>query len=218
MQVSEATQILQNSALKQLAVKDDQVAVMGFINMAILEIYKRFPLWEADAVITQADGVSIYNLTEADPNVSIDLSDNQLMVIQSVYDEDGIPYVINNNKDPVKHIKETSENPRSILQTPKYNQIKVKNIVPGYQMDVVYRAAPLFLTEQEDEIPLPPQFNEALFLYVSYKAHLGVKAGIKDENNTHFIRFEASCNNVDTEGLFPQQGLESNKFEQRGFV
>ena len=218
MQISEATLILQNSALKQLAVKDDTVAVLSFINMSILEIYKRFPLWVAEAVVTQAEGVSLYNLIESDPNVSIHLSDNKLMVIESINDEDGVPYVPNNNKDPVKHIKETSENPRSIITTPKYNQIKVKNIIPGYQMDVLYRAAPLFLTEQEDEIPLPPQFNEALLLYAAYKAHLGVKAGINDENNTHFIRFEASCNNINTEGLFPQQGLESNKFEQRGFV
>jgi len=200
MIVSEAIALLKHNELKQLSVKDDNDAVLGFLNFGILEIHKRFALWEPEAIITQADGVSLYTLDGNDVNVSIDLSDHDLLMIQNVYDEDNIPYVINNEKDP------------DSISTPKFHQIKVETIVPDYVMSVIYRASPKFLTTIDDTIPLPSQFFEALFLYVGYKGQTSVKAGIKDENNTHYVRFEASCDRIDTKGLKPQKDLTSTKF------
>jgi len=206
MIVSEAIDLLQKGELKQLNIKDDTAAIIGFINLGILELYKRFPLWEAEATITQATGVSTYTLEEADANVDIDLSDHSLIKIQKVYDEDDLPYVINNEKD------------EDSISTPKYNQIKVATIVPDYEMNVIYRASPIFLTTVRQTIPLPSQFYEALFLYVAFKGQLSVKSGIKEENNTHYIRFEASCDRIKMEGLGVENDMESSKFEQRGFV
>jgi len=206
MLIREAIELLKNTELKQLGIKDDDISVLGYLNFGILEIYKRFPLWEPEAIITQATGVNLYSLTEADTNVSIDLSDHDLLVIDRVYDEDNKLYIINNEKDP------------DSLSTPQFHQLKVETIVPGYTMTVMYRAGPKFISDIDDIVPLPSQFLEALFLYVGYKGQSSVKAGVKDENNTHFIRFEASCARIKLEGLYPQKDLVSSKFADRGFV
>lgn len=206
MLVSEAITLLQNSELKQLNIKDDSAAILGYINFGILEIHKRFLLWEAEAVVTQATGVELYTMKEADTNVDIDLSDHEFLTIERVFDEDNKLYLLNNEKDA------------DSLHTPRIDQLKVNTIVPNYEMSVRYRASPKFLTLVTDIIPLQSQFYEALFLYVAYKGHLSVKSGVKDENNTHYIRFEASCDRISMEGLHIQNDLTSTKFEQRGFV
>lgn len=206
MLVSEAITLLSASELKQLAVRTDETAVIGFINLGILELYKRFLLWESEAVITQADGISLYTLDGTDVNVTIDLSDKQLVKILKVWNEDDEKYTLNNEKDP------------DSLKTPKYNQIYVNTIVPAYTMKVDFQAAPLFLTVNTQAIPLPPQLFDPLFAYVGYKGQLSVKAGVKDENNTYYQRFQASCDQVKLDGLFIQNDLESTKFDDRGFV
>jgi len=208
MLVSEAITQLKTSEVKQLGLKDSDADILGFINFGILELYKRFPLWEAEAVITQATDVVLYTLADGAANVVIDLSDHNLLTILKVWDEDDNFYIINNEKDP------------DSLKTPKYNQLKVAaaSVVDGYVMTVDYRAAPLFLTSVSDVIPLPVQFLEALFTYVGYKGQSSVKVGVKDENNAHYIRFEAACERIKTEGLFAGNDLESTKFEQSTYV
>lgn len=208
MIASEAITLLQAAELKQLGVKTDAAAVLGFINFGILELHKRFLLWEAEAVVTQATDVTLYKLDGLDSNVAIDLSDHSLMMIEKIYDEDDLPYVINDEKD------------EDSLSTPKPHSIKVPvdSVVDGYEMTVTYRAAPKFLAADTEEIPLPVQFLDALFTYVAYKGHLSIKSGLKEENNTHYIRFEASCNLINSEGLFAQKDLQSNNLAVRGFV
>lgn len=206
MIVSDAITLLKNSELKQFAVKDEPATVLGYINLGILEIHKRFVLWEGEAVITQVEGTSTYTLDGIDTNVSIDLSDNELVKIERVYDEDSLLYVLNNEKDPES------------LETPRFNSLKVVTVVPDYTMTVIYRATPKFHTADTEAIPLPPQFLEALFLYAAYKAQSSVKPGERDEASAYYKRFEASCARVAQEGLYIQQDLVSSKFINRGFV
>lgn len=206
MVISDAITLLKNSELKQFSVKDEPATVLGYINLGILELYKRFVLWESEAVITQAADTSLYTLDGVDANVSIDLSDNELIKIERVYDEDNLLYILNNEKDP------------DSLETPRFNSLKVVTIVPDYTMTVIYRATPKFHTADTETIPLPPQFFEALFMYTAYKAQTSVKPGERDEANRYYKKFEASCARIAQEGLYIQQDLVSSKFKQRGFV
>lgn len=206
MIVSEAIDLLKNSELKQVSVKDDKGAVLGFINLAILEIYKRFNLWEDEAIITMVDGVKLYKLDGVDANVDIDLSDKQLLMIEDIYEESGEKMVMNDELDEYS------------VSTPQYHHVEVVEEVPGQTMSVIFRCAPLFLTNEKQAIPVPPQFLEALFHYVGFKAHGSIKSDIKGENNVHYVRFVASCDLIKSEGLIAQDDLESTKFEDRGFV
>ncbi len=206
MNVGDAIDMVQEAELKQLAVKDDKVAIRGFINLGVLEIHKRFVLWQAEAVINMVDGVNSYTLDGTDPNVTMDLTDHDLLMIDEVYDYDGQLMTINEENDPFG------------VATPRYNVLEVPEETDGQQLSVIYRGSPKFLTHEKAEIQLPPQFYEALFNYIGYRGHGSLKGDIKSENNTHYMRFEQSCDRIKMEGLYTEDSLHSTKFEDRGFV
>ncbi len=208
MNVSKAIDLLRESELKQLKVKDDKQAVLGFIDLAVLEIYKRFVLWHAEATITMADGVTEYTLDGTDTNVTIDLSDHEFLHLDECYDDDGENMSINDESDPLG------------VATPRWNVVEIPpvGITDGVELALIYRAAPVFLLHEKQEIPIPPQFFEALFLYVGFRAHSGTKNTKDTENNQHYKKFENSCARVKLEGLFTEDSLNSSKFDDRGFV
>lgn len=206
MLVSEAITLLRSGELKQVSVKDDDAAVIGYLNMAVLEIHKRFPLWQEEALITMIDGVTQYKLDGIDTNVGIDLSDHEVLMIDEVYAPSGKEIVLNNERDPLS------------IFTPRPHVLEVKVPFTDGDTSVIYRASPKFMTATSDVIQLPPQFTEALFNYVGYRGHGSVKGDIKSENNTHYMRFEKSCDQVLADGLVAPDDLESTKFDDRGYV
>lgn len=217
MIISEAFDLLVESELKQTSAKDDKAVVRGYINSGILEIYKRFNLWEEEAVVTIADGVSVYELDGIDANVVMDLSDHHYLMVEEVWlVTDDIE--LENRKLALNEVRDVDG-----IYTPKYNRLTISThkdteLLAGRILNVIYRAAPLFLTNEKAVIPLPPQFQEALFNYVGYRAHSSIKGDEKSENNTHYKRFNASCKRVVFDGLYIQDDLTSEKFEIRGFV
>lgn len=205
MKVSEAIELLKDAELKQLSLKDNKATVLGFINFGVLEIHKRFRLRSDEVTFTTVDGVDTYNLDGTDVNVPVDYSDHQILVIERVEtDEFDIPL-------NVRH-KTTS------AKTPTNTKLILPELEVGTEVTVTYRSAPVFMADVEEEIPLPIQFFEALFNYVGYRGHSSVKGDIKSENNTHYQRFERSCDEIDWQGLHIVDDLETTKFHDRGFV
>jgi len=142
MDVSTAIDLLSNAELKQLAIKDDKVAILGYINSGILEIYKRFNLWEDEAIINMVLGVLIYDLDGVDVNVTIDLSDHEFLMIEEIYDQAGLLLTLNDQMDTFG------------ASTPKYNRIELFQETAGETLSVIYRAAPLFLTHEKSNNPV----------------------------------------------------------------
>lgn len=206
MNVTDAIIALSNGELKQLSIKNDQFVVMGYLNLGILELHKRFRLWEETALITMVDGTVRYKLDGVDANVTIDLSDHDILMIESLTDDMEEPISLNDDKDPLG------------AKTPRPHILDIKVPVLTGDITVNYRASPKFLTDGDDIIPLPPQFTEALFNYCGYRGHGSVKGDIKSENNTHYMRFDKSCDLIDFQGLRAADNLHSHKFEDRGFV
>lgn len=206
MLISEVIDLAKEAELKQLSIKDNKPAIIGFINMGVLELYKRFNLSQDEAIITVVDAKTVYTLEEADPDVDITLTDHDFLFVSEVYDETGDLLTLNDEKDPYS------------LTTPKYNQLEIATISVGAQYSVIYRSAPKFSTNEKAVLPLPPQFLEALLHYIGWRGHGSVKGDIKSENNTHYTRFDNSCKRILTNGLINQDDLVSNNFETRGFA
>lgn len=206
MDVTTAINLLREAELKQLSVKDDKETVLGYINMGILEIHKRFVLWQEEAKITMIEGVTKYKLDGQDPNVGIDLTNHDILMIEELYGPDGFPVALNDEDDP------------DGVWTPQPHVIEILVPIITGDTSVIYRASPKFLEHETQDIPLPPQFLEALFNYVGYRGHGSVKGDIKSENNTHYMRFEQSCDRIKLEGLVAADDMNSKKFEERGFV
>ena len=206
MNVSEAIEILSKSELKQLNLSEDKEAIIGYINMGIIEIHKRFNLWEETATVTMVAGVNKYTISPDDTNVALDNVDHEFIMITSIFDKEDEKIEINLQKSDYK------------IKIPRYNVIKIGVPVAGDTLKVNYKAAPKFLTFEKQPIPLPPQYFEALFHYVGYRAHASVDGDIKAENNTHFMRFDQSCKRIAIQGLQNEDSMQIFKLEERGFV
>lgn len=204
MLVSEAIDIIVGAELKQLAVKDDKPAIINYINLGILELYKRFDIYTEEAIITLVNGTTSYTLNGLDDNVSMG-NDHEFMTITSCVDQDGEPVTINDTNDLFG------------VETVNYNKLKFKSSNISTTVIAEYRAAPSFVLHEKANIPLPPQMFEALFHYVGYRGHGAVKGDIKSENNTHYMRFNQSCKRISIEGLVNKEELSSNSFTLRGF-
>ena len=205
MLVSDILNLAKKSELRQLAVKDDDAAVVGFINLGVLELYKRFPLMQDEAIITLQDGKSLYKLDGTDTNVSMGITKN-FLIVSDCYDEQGDQVMVNDERDPLG------------IMTPSFNTVEVPNVAQDERLSVIYRVAPDFIKRTTDTVDLPPQLLEALLHYIGYRGHATISSDVKEENNTHYIRFTNSCERVQTLGLITADDLESYTFDIRGFA
>jgi len=205
MLVSQVISLAKSSELRQLAVKDDNEAIIGFINLGMLELHKRFSLKAEEAIVTMQAGRHTYRLDGGDSSVNITEPEN-LLLVTYCSDEEGKTVSINKDDDALG------------IRTPTYNTIDVVTPVAGKRISVVYRASTQFVTSITDNINIPPQLLESLLHYIGYRGNTTVSADIKAENNTHYIRFDQSCTRVVNQGLVFSDSIESSKFAQRGFV
>ncbi len=196
--------LAKKSELRQLAVKDDDVAVLGFINLGMLELYKRFSLKTEEAIITLRHGSSTYILDGTDTAVSMGSAD-QFLIIADAYDEQGDTITINDEADALG------------IMTPAWNTVEIPALAEGERISLIYRVAPPFIASVTDDLPLPPQLLEALLHYIGYRGHGTITGDVKEENNTHYIRFDASCTRAENQGLILPDDLVSYKFENSGF-
>ena len=191
--------------LQQLAIKNDDDAVISFINLGLLELYKRFNLRTEEAIITLDSNTTIYTLDPALPNIDM-LSDCDLMYIINAYNEAGELIEINNEDDDL-----------SIL-TPTYNTVQIPNPADGTYISIFYAAGPTRVTDLSDTLKLPPALYEALLHYVGYRGHGSVDGNINTENNTHYMRFEKSCDTAKDFGLVTADDMRLRPVADKGFL
>jgi hypothetical protein len=202
MLASEAIAFLQTTELKQLKVGEDDATVLGYLNAAVKELHKRFNLWQDEAIITQVDGTTLYKLDGSDANVSIDLSDKNLLVITELFDYLGESMNVNDEDDVAGAV------------TPKYNWVEFPSdgIVDGEEFSVIFQATPTNMAATTETIDLPPTLEEAMYFYAAFKGHTSQKGDGKFENNTHYKRFIAECDRVQALGLIVPDGMTTHKF------
>lgn len=204
MTVQTIIDLAKSGELKNIAVKNDVDAILGYINLGMIELYKRFPLKVEEHVIELEDGTEVYTMP----------SDFMWMV--AAYDE-----VPEDSDDIVAVIPINEEDNLLSINTVAWNKVQVPVTVDGAYISIIYVASPETITSSnlEDEIDLPPQMIEALLNYIGYRGHGSVNGEINAENNTHLMRFEASCKRIDKMGMFTSDDLDmSSKFYSRGWV
>lgn len=203
MLASEAIARLRQTELKQLSVTSvTDAAVLEYLNEAVLDLHKRFNLWQDSCILTQATGVQLYTLDGIDANTDIDLSDKILLVISEAYDSEGDEMSLNDEDDPYGAV------------TPKYNQVEFPpdGVTATNQFSIVFRAAPLDMTVVGDTIDLTPVLFTAMYFYVGFRAHVSQKGLENLENDTHYKRYLGECNRVEKLGMVVADSLVPHKF------
>lgn len=193
------------SELSSTALKDNTDAIITFINLGMLELYKRFPIKTREATYNVGSTTSLYSLP---PN---------FMYPIAVYGENKEGDLDAEIKIPINE----DGNDQSIF-FPNHYQVQVPSAIEGSKVSVIYVSKPDSYTVDSlsSEVELPETLVEALLHYVGYKAHLGIRGDGQAENNAHYIRFDASCKKARELGVaYPVDSYKmGDRLKDRGFA
>ena len=205
MTAQEVIDLAKNGELKTIAIKDDLPAVIGFINLGLIELYKRFPIETKEYIITLMNNITEYSLP------------SDFMWVMDAYGEvttaSGLTTV---NRLPIND----EEDPLSI-NTVGWNKIQIPTATSGQYVSLIYVVSPVKVTTLtlNDPLPIPEQFIEALLNYIGYRGHGSVDGKINTESNTHYQRFEMSVARIIKNGMFTAESLSMvNRITDKGFV
>ncbi len=182
MTVNDVVTQLKYGELRSIAIKDDIPAIVSYINLALQALYNRFTLKVDEYVLVMEDNITEYTLPD------------NLSIIDSVYNENGEELSLDDPMDV-----------NGILRV-SYDTVQVPNPIAGDALSIVYISIPAKIvyvdeTSLTQKIPLPSQLMEPLLHYIGYRAHGSMDGNIKAENNTHYMRFVASCDRIDQLGV-----------------
>lgn len=217
MTVREVMLLARSGELSQLSpsIKDDDTAVVGFINLGMLELYKRFPLRTEEAIITLREAKTIYKLDGTDADVA--LADPYFYLIAAYGSKRDDASSL---EDLVLPINE-EDNPFSV-NTVSYKEVQVPLITAGALISLIYVPKPVkvLVAGLDVELDIPDQFVEPLLHYIGYRAHGAMDGNIQTESNTHYVRFEASCNRLKElgVGMAPDDIDMDNRLDMRCYV
>ena len=203
MTVQQVIDLAAGGELKNLAVKDDTEAIVGYINLGLIELYKRFTLELKEVVVELVNGQDVYNLPA------------DCMYIVAAYGE------VERTGSAVNILPiNVEDNPLSV-NTINWKQVQIPLASSNTYVSLVYVVSPTYLSvaDLETEIQIPIQLLEALLHYIGYRAHGSINGSIQAENNTHYQRFDLSCQRVQQLGLLTADDLDMDaRFGMRGFV
>lgn len=195
---------LKYGELRSIAIKDDNFAITSYVNLALQALYNKFTLKVSEQTITVQDGVTDYKLN------------SDVMTILFIYDENKKELPIDDRKAKFP-----------ILQV-DYETLYIPNIKTDTTINIVYKISPATVvytdtTSLSQQIPLPSSLLEPLLHYVGYRAHGSINGDIKAENNTHYMRFVRSCEEIEKLGLIRkaiptssislQEGISESTFD-----
>lgn len=204
MKLQDVVDLANAGELSNLGTTEDVQTTLGYINLGMLELYKRFTLDIKEHVIELEDGVEIYTMP------------SDFMWVVSAYGE-----VDETSVDIVNLLPLNVEDDPLSINTVSWNKLQIPLVVSGAYISVIYVASPKLVTESDliEELELPPQLIEALLHYVGYRAHMSMDGNVQAENNTHYQRFEAACVRAKADGVLTADDMDmSARFSERGFV
>jgi len=217
MYVSDYLAYLTSGEIKQLALSDlgdatptdkqkaNKAALINFINLANVELHKRFTLIAKEMVFT-----------DVKPNSLHSIPTDFLFAVSASY-SDGTEIPINNEKTNI--VDNVDYNVSILFPAPFKMLVKGTDSEKRDDISLIYIAAPKKVTKTTDFIDLPEVYTEALLTYTAYKAHASVSGDMKAENNTYYLRFLESVKNIKLNGMTNLDNLDSNtKLTDRGFV
>ena len=204
MTVRQVIDLAKASELTGLPAASKDETVLGFINLGVLELYKRFTLSVEEWIIALEDGQSYYTAPE------------DFMWIIAAYGEVGMDSVQEVNVLPVNE----EDNPLSI-NTVGWNKVQVPLSVTGAYVSIIYAATPEVygITDMDKTVNIPPQMIEALLAYIGWRANSTIDTGIQTEDTVWYNRFESSCSRLEVKGFINANDVVmTNRLNMRGFV
>jgi len=184
----------------------NQGKFINYINLANLALHKRFHLLRKDYEMDLPVDGEEYNLPTT-----------FLIPIRAYYAADLVPVSIKDSY--VKLVSDVDTAVSILIPEPFKAVIKGTDSEGREQIILEYAAAPAKASAAATNLKISEVYTEALLNYAAYKAHSAISGDIKDENNTYYQRYEASCKQLVNSGMWGNSEIEYNsKLEDNGFV
>lgn len=197
--------IARYSELNNLAIAKDTNAVISFLNLGLIELYKRFPIKTNEYIINLEEGVYMYEMPA------------DFMYAVTAYGE-----VIETSTEKVAPIPINEEDDPYSIFFVDWNTVQVPAVANGSHISVIYVAKPerIDADDLSVEVELPDSLLEALVSYIGYRAYLNVNGSVQGENSAHWLRFDRSCQKALELGVaFPVDSLKMvTRISDRGFA
>ncbi len=195
--------------------------VIRAINLAMLEIYKSFPVKEKSLVIQLYPQITKYTLHNdfASTNLTsteiikyiIDSSfepfQNDVLKIEKVFNEDGEEFALNNEANELS------------LYTPEYNVLQHPFPQTENAVFVQYRALPVTIATTAvpatEEVSLPFSVLNIALLFIGYKLLTTVN---KKEASEKYGEYLIALQQANTQSLFRTNESANEKIEVAGWV
>lgn len=222
MTIGQVISLAKNSDLKTLSIKTDDATILGFVNLGLIELYKRFPLKVSEVLLELEDDKVLY-----------DMPDDFMWIVAAYQETD------ENSLEAVSVIPVNEEDNPASLNTVGWNQVQIPVVASGAYISIIYAAAPEFcmydseaygdyrfyydkvsdgITTRVYNIALPPQMIEALLEFVSFKANSAYNTPGDPNANLFYQRFENSCARIEQRGMFSSDDLNMIDRKMKGFV
>ncbi|MEA3496900.1 MAG: hypothetical protein U9R42_12820 [Bacteroidota bacterium] len=171
--------------LKQVKLEDDKL--VNAINIANIELHKKFRLTINEQYVLMAEATTIYQLNE------------DCLHVVEVYNQRAELFDLNNEYD------------LNTISTISYNQIQVSNPIPGEYLSVIYQASPPLITSLDDTIAIPYTLLTPMLHYIGYVLYGGSSGDLDGPSAHHLQAYTSSCNMIIDEGLItPDNGVLSS--------
>jgi len=205
MVVQDIVDLARYSELSSVAIKNDTTAIVSFINMGMIELYKRFSLKTEEHIVELEAGQTIYDLP------------TDFMYAMSAYKEVDVSSIKSNQDVAIND----EDEPYSIF-FPNHKEVQIPDAISGDFISIIYVAKPVRYTATNllAELDLPDTLVDCLLHYLGYRAHLGVRGDSQAENNAHYTRFERSVSKAKELGVCPSTDSYRmvERLGARGFV
>ncbi len=184
----------------------NQNKMINYINLANLALHKRYHLLK-----------KLLELDNPTDTEEFTLPSDFLVPIHAYYAADFDPVTI---KDDSINLVGAVDTAVSILMPEPFKAvIKGTDSEARTQIILKYAAAPKKAVTVNADLKISEVYTEALLNYAAYKAYSTLSGDIKDENNTYYLRYEASCKQIVNSGMWSNNEIDTNtKLTDNGFV
>lgn len=217
-------------------------SVLPHVNLALLALYKRFPLKEGRILVQLTPGKITYPLqsayavnngiVNATPRYLLDTVEvpfaDDIFKVEAVYTESGWEMGLNDKSDEFSIVTPSA----TLLQVPWDIAAQIEELPTDLRtttLDVVYRAMhrPLVvglgvLDPETVEVELPYSHLEPLLLFIASRINgpIGMTSASTNFNmgNNYAAKYEASCQALEVANLRVDQGSQNNRIVSNGWV
>jgi len=206
MTVQEVIEYARDSELRQLIfgeLSDDSdvqesrdKAIISYINLGLIELYKRFALSVKAEIVRTNPEVNMYYLRNLD-----------ILKVIHIYDASGTTLVEQRSVDDEEYDIKQLTPITYLFRNPIDEDIAF-----------VYTSSPARVGKLTDEVVILDVMLEALLHYIGYRANMTLDGAINAENNTHYMRFEKSCTELKNMGFGEVVHMPFKSIGSKGFV